>query len=80
LTLASSPGSAPRRPGICDETPSGLAIQPFAQLGQMPPDQDQRLAVGAGDQQRLGEQGAQRGPALRLFLGRDYDALMRQGP
>ena len=65
---------------IGDETPSGLAVQPLAQLGQMPPDQDERLAVGVGDQQRLGEQGTQRGPALRLFLGRDHGALMEQGP
>src|SRR5262249_56264048 len=54
---------------------SGLAAEPLTQLSQVPPNQDQCLAVGVGDQQRLGEQGPKCGPALRLFLGRDHDAV-----
>ena len=62
------------------ETPSGLAVQPVPQLGQVPPDQDQRLAVGISNQQRPGQQSAQRGPALCLLLSRDHDTLAAQGP
>ena len=70
----------PRRFRIRDKTPSGLAIQPLAQLRQIPPDQDERLAVGVGDQQRLGEQGTQRGPPLRLLLGLYHGVLTERGP
>jgi hypothetical protein len=46
----------------------------------MPPDQDQRLAVGVGDQQWLGEQGAERCPALRPFLGWDHASALMMAP
>src|SRR5499427_8983104 len=65
----------PSRLRVRAETPSGLAAEPLTQLSQVPPDQDQHLAVGVGDQQRLGKQGPERGPALRPFLGRDHDAV-----
>ena len=70
----------PRRFGIRHETPSGLTMQPLAQLRQMPPDQDESLPVGVGDQQRPGEQGAQRGPELRLLLGPYHGVIIGPGP
>ncbi len=57
----------PRRLRVRGQTPSRLPVQPLPQPGQVPPDEDQHLAVGVGDQQRLGEQGLERGPALGLF-------------
>ena len=38
------------------------------------------VADADGDQQRLSQQGTQRRAALRLFLGRDHDALIERGP
>ena len=38
------------------------------------------VAVGVGDQQGLGQQGEQRGPALCPLLSRDHDTLMAPGP
>src|SRR6185437_8800611 len=52
--------------------PAGLPAQPAAERRQVPPDQYERLGVLSGDKQRLGEQGAEGGLALRLFLGGDH--------
>src|SRR5690349_8701294 len=62
----------PGRLRVCGQPPAGLSAQPAAEHQQVPPDQHERLDVVGGDKQRLGEQGAEGGLALCLFLGGDH--------
>src|SRR6202035_421142 len=62
----------PDRLRVRGQPPAGLPAQPAAERRQVPPDQHERLGVVGGDEQRLGEQGAEGALALRLFLGGDH--------